>query len=295
MFEMRTLILGCHGQLGTALQKVLTGEVLAWSRAELNVTDFAQVPDKLNAAKPDCIINCTAYNLVDKAELEPEVAFQANALAVRALAQWAGANDATLVHVSTDYVFSGRHISSWQVTDVAKPRSVYGVTKLGGEHFAQAYAPKHFVIRTCGLYGPRNVNSGKGTNFIDTMIRMGSEGKPLRVVNDQICTPTNVDDVAVGIVNLLRTEAYGLYHLTASGETTWYNLAVEALKIRGIAADIQPTTTAAYAAGLPKDRPFAYRPEYSVLSNERYTSLGLEPLPSWQDGLGRYLKAAKKA
>lgn len=284
---MRMVILGANGQLGTALRTRLDG-ALAWTRADVDVLDFAVLHAKLDAARPGMVVNCTAYNFVDKAEQEPEAAVKANALAVRAMAQWCVANDAAFVHVSTDYVFGTPGSVPWKETDPPMPGGVYAVSKLAGEHYARI-APKHFIVRTCGLYGFRISEGGKGTNFVETMLKLAGQGKPLKVVDDQHCTPSFVEDVADGITALISTRAYGLYHITNAGATTWYKLAKAAFEIAGISANLEPTTTEAYVSQFPPDKRPAPRPSYSVLDCSKFTAATGMAAPPWRDALARYL------
>src|SRR5262249_8549339 len=176
-------------------------------------------PESLQEAllqvRPKVVVNCAAYNFVDKAESEPLAAFAVNAWGVRALAQICRDLDCSLVHFSTDYVFGldTARGSPYRETDAPGPASVYGLSKLAGEYLVRFICPKHFVIRTCGLYGVWG-SGGKGGNFVETMLRLAGQGKPLRVVADQQCTPSYTVDIASAAAALIQTERFGLYHLT---------------------------------------------------------------------------------
>lgn len=279
---MRTLLIGARGQLGTALRALLTGEVVAPARAEFDLGDESAISAFVSAARPDTIINAAAYNLVDRAEDEPIAAFSANAFAVRTMAIAAEAAAAVFVHISTDYVFgldSARQ-TPWREDDAPGPVGVYGASKLAGEHFARVYCTRHFVLRTCGLYG-RADSPGKG-NFVATMLRLGRERGAVSVVDDQYCTPTSAADLAKTILALVATRRYGLYHATNSGSTTWCGLAREVFRRSGLAVDVTPITTAQFRAR-------ARRPAYSVLDGDRIAGVLGARLPSWQDALARYL------
>jgi dTDP-4-dehydrorhamnose reductase len=280
---MKYAVIGSAGQLGRDLCPRLHGEVLQWTREQADLTKPDVVRASLAAMKPDCVINCAAYNFVDKAEAEPEAAFAVNAWGVRSLAQACRDLDITLVHFSTDYVFGldARRTTPLAETDAPGPLSIYGNSKLVGEYVVRAICPKHFVIRTCGLYGVWG-SGGKGGNFVETMLRVAGQGKPLRVVNDQHCTPSYTVDVAMASAALIATGRYGLYHLTNSDSCTWLDFAAKIFELAGVKADLGPTTTAA------RNDP-ARRPPYSVLSGAAYAALGLPKIRSWTEALAAYL------
>jgi dTDP-4-dehydrorhamnose reductase len=279
---MRTVVLGAPGQLGRDLCPRLAGEVVPLGRADVDLTDALQLRAKLTDLRPDFVVNCAAYNFVDQAETEPEAAFAVNAWAVRNLAGVCRDLDCTLVQFSTDYVFGldASRETPWSEADAPGPVSAYGLSKLAGEYLVRGACPKHFVIRTCGLYGVWG-SGGKGGNFVETMLRLAGEGKPLRVVNDQRCTPSFTADVAAVAVDLMRTGRYGLYHLTNAGECTWFELACEIFRLSGTAADLRPVTSQEFA------RP-ARRPSYSVLANDKAASVGVTPARPWAEALRAY-------
>jgi dTDP-4-dehydrorhamnose reductase len=230
------------------------------------------------------VVNCAAYNFVDKAESEPETAFAVNAWAVRDLTTICRDLDATLVHFSTDYVFGldGDRTTPYRETDAPGPMSVYGLSKLTGEYLVRSICPKHFVIRTCGLYGVWG-SGGKGRNFVETMLRLAGLGKPIPVVNDQRCTPSFTADVAAATAALIATGAFGLYHITSGGDCTWYELARETLRLAGVTADLTPISSAEFGAD-------ARRPGYSVLSNEKLLAAGVTHLRHWTEALAAYFQ-----
>src|SRR3954454_22973305 len=220
---MRIVVLGAPGQLGRDLVPRLSGEVIPLGRADVDLTDGDGLRGKLTTLRPDVVINCAAYNFVDKAESEPAAAFAVNAWAVRELAAVCRDRDATLVHFSTDYVFGldASRVTPLTESDPPGPVSVYGLSKLAGEYLVRATAADNLVIRTCGLYGVWG-SGGKGGNFVETMLRLAGQGKPLRVVNDQWCTPSYTADVAAATVGLIRAGAVGLFHVTSGGSCSWY-------------------------------------------------------------------------
>jgi len=281
---VRTLLIGGRGQLGTALRARLTGEVIAPARSELDLCDLAGVSALLEHLRPAVVINAAAYNLVDRAEDEPETAFLQNAFVVRHLARAVDAIGGTLVHISTDHVF-GFESSVRQPlreTDLPGPVSVYGASKLAGEGFVRSVCPRHFLLRTCGLYGVAD-SPGKG-NFVGTMLRLGRQNGEVRVVDDQYCTPTRADDLARAIVELVPTGDYGLYHVTNAGEASWCGFAREIFRLAGIPVKVTPIKTADFAAR-------ARRPAWSVLAGDRVAGRLKEPMPHWKTALAGYLSA----
>lgn len=275
------VVLGAAGQLGRDLCARLPGQAVPLTRADADLTDAAGLRAKLTELRPEVVINCAAYNFVDKAEDEPESAFAVNALGVRSLAEICGNLGITLVHFSTDYVFgleAGRE-TPYEETDAPGPVSVYGASKLAGEYFARTLCPRHFVIRTCGLYG-RWGSGGKGGNFVETMLRAAGQGKPLRVVTDQVCTPSYTVDVAEAAIQLLQATNYGLHHLTNAGQCSWFEFAGAIFEVVGIRADLSPIVSKAYGAK-------ARRPDFSVLASEWK---GTPRLRHWREALAAYLR-----
>lgn len=286
---MRTAIIGALGQLGTELQQCLPGDLIAVDRPEIDITDPASIAAVLESVQPGLVINAAAYNLVDRAEDEPQVAYAVNALGPRNLALWCVAADVPLVHVSTDHVFPGEVLQQgscvprttpYTETDPPQPLSAYGVSKVAGEYFVQSICRRHFVVRTSGLYGKALGTKG---NFVETMLRLGPERGEVRVVSDQHCTPTSAADLAQALRALISTEAWGLYHGTNTGATTWYDFAREIFRQAGMAVQVHPITTAEFGAR-------ARRPGYSILSTERLTQTIGFHFPPWQEALARYLR-----
>lgn len=279
---MRIAVLGSGGQLGRDLVPRLRGEVLPLTRSDLDLAAPESIAPKLADLKPDVVVNTAAYNFVDKAEAEPDAAFRVNAWGVRELAKACDAVGAKLVHFSTDYVFGLDAARTTPLTeaDPPAPVSAYGLSKLAGEYLVRTFARRHLVIRTCGLYGVWG-SGGKGTNFVETMLRVAGQGKPLRVVADQRCTPTYTADLADATAQLIERDAAGLIHVTNAGSMTWHEFAAEIFRQAGVTADLTPITTAEFGAA-------AQRPPYSVLDCGRLNQLGVT-MRLWQEALTAYL------
>lgn len=288
---MRYAVLGAAGQLGRDLCPRLEGEVVSLSRTSAPAVDLARAESLrllFDELRPDVVVNCAAYNFVDKAESEPEAAFAVNAWGVRELARLCAERDCRLVHFSTDYVFGleATRRQPWTESDAPGPVSVYGLSKLAGEYLVRSLCPRHLVIRTCGLYGVWG-SGGKGGNFVETMLRLAGLGKPLRVVDDQICTPSYTVDVAEATVALLKSERSGLYHLTNSGSCTWYELARTIFELSGVSANLTPIPSSDYPVP-------ARRPAYSVLAHTALNDAGVPSPRSWREALAAYLRERQR-
>jgi len=279
---VKTIILGGHGQLGTALEQHARSEVEAWNRDEADLSEIDAVFSRLESSPPAVLINCAAYNFVDRAETEPDQAMWMNADVPGKLAEWCAIRGVTFVHFSTDYVFGGdtRRTTPYRETDAALPLSVYGRSKLSGEENVLATCERSFVIRTCGLYG-KSRSAGKG-NFVQTMLKLSESRHELRVVDDQHCTPTFTEDLAQATWALLSTEDYGLFHITNSGSVTWCELAREIFAIANRPITVSPISSEEFGAA-------AERPRYSVLDCSRFFRITQHSLPDWKSAVHRYL------
>lgn len=280
---MRYALIGAAGQLGRDLAPRLQGEVIPLGRPDADLTQPAQLAERLSALAPDVVINCAAYNFVDKAETEPDAAFAVNAWGVRDLARTCERLGCVLMHFSTDYVFGldATRQRPYETADAPGPTSVYGLSKLAGEYMARVECGRHFVVRTCGLYGVWG-SGGKGGNFVETMLRIASQGKPLKVVHDQRCTPTYTADLAAAAASLVKTQRYGVYQITNGGAMSWYEFAQAIFDMAGVKADLSPTTTREFAAP-------ARRPAYSVMSCVELAKAGVTPPRDWREALAAYL------
>jgi dTDP-4-dehydrorhamnose reductase len=282
---MRCVILGAKGQLGRDLCPLLGQDVVPLSRAELDLSSPAQTKAVLESHHPELVINCAAYNFVDLAEREPEAAFAVNALAVHHLARACQEIGCRFVHFSTDYVFGAeaQRTAPFRESDAPGPVSAYGASKLAGEYLALAACPSSLVVRTCGLYGLHGTGGKKG-NFVETMLRLAREGKALRVVDDQQCTPSYTVDVAATVVALIAKDARGLFHVTNSGSCTWYQLARHVFETEHLDVQLTPIPTSQYPTP-------ARRPAYSVLALDALAQAGLVPPRPWQAAVEAYLKS----
>jgi dTDP-4-dehydrorhamnose reductase len=282
------LLIGSNGQLAQDIARCWEGErpgdrLIGLSHAELEVADVDAVRGVVQGGDPELVINTSAHHKVDAVEEDVDRAFQVNGTGARNLAIACRDSDAALVHISTDYVFSGRSSRPYVEDDPLEPLNVYGVSKAAGEMLVRAVWPKHYIIRTCGLYGIAG-SSGKGGNFVETMLRLAEAEQRIRVVNDQVLTPTHTAALARQIVRLVTSGAFGTYHATCQGECSWYEFAREIFRQAGREPYIEPQTTAESGAR-------ARRPAYSVLENWRLRDLGLDVMPGWREALSDYLAA----
>ena len=274
---MKVVVTGAAGQLGTAMvARFGDHEVVPLTRRDLDLTDPVTVRDRLEVERPELLINCAAYNHVDAAETDPLGALQANALAVRSLAQGAARSGAVFVHFGTDFVFDGRIDRPYREDDPPAPLGVYAWSKLVGEWFA-AGAPAHYVLRVESLFGGLRRRSS-----IDRIVAALRAGRPARVFVDRTVSPSYVHDVARATRELVERQAPGgLYHCVNSGQCTWHELGMEIARLLGVPPDLEPVPMAAVT--LP-----AARPTYAALSNARLAAAGVV-MPSWQDALARHL------
>lgn len=257
-------------------------EAIPMPHAEMDVCDNDVVARQLAAHKPDVVINTSAFHKVEECEVRPDLAFRVNAVAVRDLGIACRKAGAVLVHFSTDYVFGHAKRTPYLESDAPCPLGVYGTSKLAGEYLLASSAERYYLIRTCGLYGVAG-SAGKGGNFVETMLRKGKAGDAIKVVNDQVLTPTYTRDLAEAVVELIKTNRFGLYHVSAESHCSWYEFAKGIFELAGINVDLKPVATSEFPSPVQ-------RPSYSVLSKEKLHSLGID-IPDWQDGLRRYLEA----
>jgi dTDP-4-dehydrorhamnose reductase len=280
----RYVVIGATGQLGSDLVRTFDrpGELTPLSTRDVDILDPAATRSTLEALRPTCVLNTAAYNLVDRAEEDGRSAFALNAEAVGSLADVCQSIGARLVHFSTDYVFDGAKRTPYLETDPPRPLSVYGESKLAGERLALERCERAVVFRVCGLFGLAGfLGKGKG-NFVETMLRFGREGRPLRVVSDQVLCPSYTLDLARKVWAVLPKAAHPVYHLTNAGQTSWYDFARRSLDLAGVAADLTPVTAAEYGAR-------ARRPTYSVLAHANLAALGEDDLRPWDQALVAYV------
>jgi dTDP-4-dehydrorhamnose reductase len=279
---MRALVVGSRGQLGQALTSQL-GDRCVWAgdREELDVRQAAAVDERLRATHPDVVFNATAYNAVDAAEGDVAAALAVNAVAPRHLARACAEAGALLVHVSSDYVFDGQLRRPYTEEDPARPLNVYGVSKRAGELMAMASGAECLIVRTSGVVALGG-SPDKGGSFVERVLARARSGAPLRIVDDQIFSPTYAPDLAAALVELVEGGARGMAQVTNQGECSWHSLATHALAIAGIDVRATPIRTAELTLA-------ARRPAYSVLSNARAVALGVTPLRPWRDAIAEML------
>ena len=232
---------------------------------------------------PDLVINTAAMHNVEECELNPSKAFEVNGLGPLNLARLSEELNFVLVHISTDYVFDGGKMSPYVELDLPLPLNVYGNTKLSGEYFVRTMAPRHFVVRVSGLFGRAPCRAKGGRNFVTSMLKLARERDEVRVRDDEVLSPTYTRDVASHVVKLAATEAFGLYHLGAQGQCSWYEFAKSIFDFAKVGVNLNVASPGEFPTKIK-------RPRYSVLENAGIASLGLEPMLPWQDGLRRYLE-----
>lgn len=273
---MKILLTGAKGQLGQALQNTLAPQaVTALDHLQLDITKLVDVRSTIQTIRPDVVINTAAYNNVDGAESDPLAAYRGNALGPRNLAIATAAVGIPLLHVSTDYVFDGTSARPYHEFDRPQPLSVYAASKLAGEDAVRSLNQKHYLVRTARLY------SAVGKNFAKTICTLAQQQSEVRVVNDQVGSPTYVPHLAVAIAELIRHEAFGTYHLANQGAASWYELTCALYHQLKIATPVHAITTPEFP------RP-AKRPAYSALTTIQDPAI---LLPTWEEGVAAFVKA----
>lgn len=292
----KVILTGAAGQLGRALQKVLspaeyelvlTDTAAAVSALDapataLDITDNEAVIAFVDRTKPYAIINCAAYTAVDAQEKDVDLSYKINALGPRNLSIAAAKAGAKLVHISTDYVFAGDGSVPYTEFDTPAPKSVYGTTKLAGEEFVKQFAKQFFIIRTAWLYG-------EGKNFVRTMLNLAETRDEISVVNDQTGNPTSAMELARLVAHLLPTQEYGLYHGTCEGSCSWADFAREIFRLAGKNVTVKGVTSKEYAAMNPAAAP---RPAFSELDKYMLRLTTGYTMANWHDALEEYLKEA---
>lgn len=285
---MRIVIFGMSGQLGCDVAAALAAHtVVASDPPRTDITDAKAVSAVVDHAKADWVINCAAMTHVDQCESEPSRAFAVNGIGARNVAQACAAAGATLVHISTDYVFDGNQATPYVESNTPRPVNVYGMSKLAGEWFASDACAQHYILRTSGLYGIHECR-GKGTNFVETMLRLGAERETLSVVEDEVLTPTFTEDVAALIADIIDNKPrHGVYHATNEGSCSWRDFAMEIFTRCGLKVVVSGISAREWGAP-------ARRPANSVLENKALEQIGMNHFGDWQDALSRYLSRRKR-
>ena len=286
MNSKKILITGAHGQLGSALSSLLQStpyNVVCTDYDSLDITNSEAVESFIGEGKFDYIVNCAAYTQVDRAEEDADNADLLNHIAVANIANAALNCGGRVIHISTDYVFDGNHFVPYVESDEPAPRSVYGSTKLAGERDLFDIAPDSIVVRTAWLY------SATGNNFVKTMLRLGKEKDSIRVVYDQIGSPTYAPDLASAILTIIESETWvpGVYHFTNEGVISWYDFTKAIFRISGVHCEVSPILSSEY-------KTLAVRPHYSVLDKSKIKSVFGMNIPYWEDSLQLCIKLLNK-
>ena len=277
------LVTGGGGQLASDLAELLAGRsnVRALSRSELDITEDRAMDAEFERVCPAVVFNCAAFHNVEVCEREEDRSFEVNARAVKRLAERCSSVGATLVHLSTNYVFAGDRDDPYPEWEAPSPRSIYALSKLAGEYAALAYCSDALVVRSAGLYGSHG-SASKGGNFVQRMLRRAREQETLKVVADQRLTPTYTADLGASLVEAVEQGVRGLLHLTNAGSCSWHEFTLSIMEIAGLDVTVEAVETARPAGG-------ADRPLNGVLSCDRAREAGLVGLRPWRDALGGYM------
>ncbi len=276
----KVIVTGADGQLGRAINLQYAGsgeyELINTDVGDLDITDIDKVMKFVREIRPYAIINCAAYTAVDACEKEEDLAFRINAIGPRNLSIAATETGAKLMHVSTDYVFDGNGTRPYVETDPTGPQGAYGRTKLAGENFVREFGDRHYIVRTAWLYGD-------GKNFVKTMLRLAETHDQVRVVMDQVGSPTSADELARAIAYLLPTENYGLFHGTCEGDCSWAQFTEEIFRLAGKNTKVEAITSEEYGAA-------AKRPAYSILENYMFKMTTDFMFADWHDAIAEYIR-----
>lgn len=287
---MKVAIVGANGQLGVDVAAVFRERgdtVLPLTHAELELSSLESVRNCFGGSGVELVVNTAAMHHVEKCEADPEQAWLVNGLGVRNLAEVTRRSGATLIHISTDYVFDGTKRRPYVESDAPLPLNVYGNTKLAGEYFVRTLNPRHFVLRTSGLYGPNPCRAKGGRNFVDLMLKLGQGREKVRVVDSEFVSPTSTAELARQIAAVSKSESFGLYHATAEGSCSWHEFAKEIFSLAEMTVQVEVASSTEFPAKVP-------RPLYSVLENSRLKENGLNVFGLWQTGLAEYLIAIRE-
>ncbi|HUW84342.1 MAG TPA: dTDP-4-dehydrorhamnose reductase [Phycisphaerae bacterium] len=285
---MKTAVIGARGQLGSDLCARLAGDVTGLDLPEFDVRQADRVAAALAEIRPDVVVNCAALTNVDACEDRIDQAFAVNSLGASHVARVAEQHGAAVVYISTDYVFGRdtRRSQPYTEDDPTGPVNVYGASKLAGEHLTAIAGRRWTIVRTCGLYGLAGA-AGKGGNFVETMLRLADEDKPLRVVSDQRVSPTSTWELAGKIAELIQVGPCGLVHVAAIDSCSWHAFAQGILDRERPGVSVEPIRSDQYETR-------AKRPALSALTGTRLMDFGIEPCRPWRDMLHEYLDARRQ-
>lgn len=277
---MKVLVTGVNGQLGYDVVKALEirgHEAIGVDSDDMDITNAKLVSEVISKTVPDAVIHCAAYTAVDNAEENQELCRSVNVSGTENIANACKEVGCKMMYISTDYVFDGQGERPWEPDEaVTEPLNVYGLTKFEGEQILQKYVDNFFVVRISWVFG---IN---GNNFVKTMLRLGKENGSVRVVSDQIGSPTYTADLAVLLCDMIETEKYGIYHATNEGFCSWYDFACEIFRVAKMEVDVIPVESSEFKTK-------AKRPKNSRMSKDKLTLAGFERLPKWQDAIARYV------
>jgi dTDP-4-dehydrorhamnose reductase len=282
---MKVAVIGANGQLGIDIIhefKQAGDDVSGINHCDVEIYDIDSILRVLKLIKPDMLINTAAYHNVEKCEQKPLRAHQVNAIGARNLAIACKELDIYLLHISTDYVFDGYQKTPYMETDRANPLNVYGNSKLSGEHYIESTADKYLILRTSGLYGKNPCRAKGGLNFVQLMLKLAKERDEIRVVDDEILTPTSTRELARQIVKVKHPDVYGLAHATAECMCSWYQFAREIFTITNTEVNLQIADPGEFPAKVN-------RPAFSVLENNVLKQYNLNVFKNWEEGLKEYL------
>jgi dTDP-4-dehydrorhamnose reductase len=285
---IKIALIGADGQLGTDIDSYFKGKGIELigliGLKDIDVCDYRMSDDILKRINPELVINTAAFHDVDLCEDEALSAFKVNVIGVKNLAIICREINIPLMHFSTDYIFDGKKKEPYVEDDYARPLSLYGISKLAGEQVIQYMLEKYYIIRLSGLYGYTGCVGKGNINFVELMIKLAKKEEAIKVVNDQVLTPTSTRDVAEKLYELIQTGNYGIYHMTNTGSCSWYEFACEIFKLMKLSTSVLPITTEEFGAK-------ARRPKYSVLDNVNLRKIGLADLRNWKEALKDYIES----
>lgn len=281
----KIVLIGADGQLGTDLKKTLKNyNLFCPLMPKLDITQFDKIKEYIEINSPDLIINTAAFHQVDECEKNPEKSFLVNSFANKNLAEICKEKDIPMVYISTDYIFGLKkeRKTPYIEDDLPGPVNVYGCSKLAGEYFIQYIFKKYFIIRPAGLFGIVGPKDKTG-NFIEIMLKLAKEKRELRIKDDEFTTPTYTKELAQNIAELIKTNNYGIYHMTCQGECSWYEFAKKIFELTNTKVRCIPISSSNFPD-------IAKRPKYSVLENKHLKEINLDKMSHWQEALKKYLK-----
>jgi len=288
---VRVALIGADGQLGTDISNYFKRKAIEViglvGLKDIDVCDYKMSDNILKRINPDLVINTAAFHDVDLCEDKVLSAFKVNVMGVKNLSVICREINTPLMHFSTDYIFDGRKKKPYIEDDCARPISLYGISKLAGEQVIQYMLEKYYIIRLSGLYGYTGCVGKGNINFVELMIKLAKKEESIKVVNDQVLTPTSTRDVAEKLYELIQTGNYGIYHMTNTGSCSWYEFACEIFKLMKLSTSVLPITTEEFGAK-------ARRPKYSVLDNVNLRNIGLKDLRNWKEALKDYIESRNK-